>query len=36
MSVARLVFAVSLVVLFLLSALVVPAQKSRTKDAERH
>jgi len=36
MSVARLGCAVSLVVLLLLGSLVVPAQKSRTKDAERH
>ena len=36
MSVARVVCTVSLVGLLLLSALVVSAQKSRTKDAERH
>jgi lipid-binding SYLF domain-containing protein len=36
MSVARFVCAVTLVGLILLSPLVVPAQKSRTKDAERH
>jgi len=36
MSVARLACTVSLVALLLLSALVVPAQKSRTADAERH
>ena len=36
MSVGRFSCAVSLMGLFLLTALVVPAQKSRTKDAERH